>query len=176
MTNEEYLVFVDQCFDNIKTIVKAKNRDYTSGSGDALYNLRGASQLGLTPMHGLALRMGDKFNRLQTFIKTGSLAVKGEGASDVFKDLIGYSLMGLALLDELQKEHERGSAIEFEDMEFELEDFKGLTGIDLTEVTKRGHNKTVSKRNKKLGTKKSGSGSKQARDTKGRKLRGSSKR
>jgi hypothetical protein len=163
MTNEEYLLFVEDSLEKIKSIIKTKNRDYTSGSGDALFNLRGATQLGLTPMHGLALRMGDKFNRLQTFIKTGSLAVKGEGAEDVFKDMIGYSLMGLALLSETTDKDLN--------LEFELDE-----STELGRVVLNGYNKTVSKRDKKPGTKKSGSGSKQTRDTKGGKLRGSSKR
>lgn len=155
MTNEEYLEFVDSTLESVKGMIAQKNRDYTSGSGDALFNLRDATNLGLTPMHGLALRMSDKFKRLQTFVKTGSLSVKNEGAEDVFKDMIGYSLMGLALLRE----------------QYHL-DFDG----QITEVDTDGHSWVVPKRNKKSGTKESGSGSKQARDTKGRKLRGSSKR
>jgi len=155
MTNEEYLEFVDSMLELVKGMIAQKNRDYTSGSGDALFNLRDATNLGLTPMHGLALRMGDKFKRLQTFVKTGSLSVKNEGAEDVFKDLIGYSLMGLALLRE----------------QYDL-DFDG----QITEEDADGYNKLVSEWNKKSGTKESGSGSKQAGYIKGRKLRGSGKR
>jgi hypothetical protein len=155
MTNEEYLEFVDSMLELVKGMIAQKNRDYTSGSGDALFNLRDATNLGLTPMHGLALRMSDKFKRLQTFVKTGSLSVKNEGAEDVFKDLIGYSLMGLALLRE----------------QYDL-DFYG----QITEEDADGYNKLVSEWNKKSGTEESGSGSKQAGHIKGRKLRGSGKR
>lgn len=102
MTNEEYLRFIHDKLESIKSLIEKKNHDYTAGNSDALYNLRDAEDIGLSPMHGLILRMGDKFKRLKTFTKTGSLAVVGEGASDAFSDLIGYSLMGLALLEETQ--------------------------------------------------------------------------
>jgi hypothetical protein len=151
MTNEEYMAFVDAVLESVKDMIGQKNRDYTSGSGDALFNLRDAANLGLTPMHGLSLRMGDKFKRLQTFVKTGSLSVKSEGAEDVFKDLIGYSLMGLALLEEEK------------------------TAKVIEEIID-GHHQPVSRRHKKSGTKESGGGGKQAGGAEGRKLRGSSKR
>jgi hypothetical protein len=45
--------------------------------------------------------MQDKFQRAKAFCATGSLEVNTEGdkAKDIFRDLIGYSLIALGMLE-----------------------------------------------------------------------------
>ena len=88
---------------NAVKIHTQKNHDYSGGddpNGDPLSNFRGSKDFGVAPITGLALRMGDKFKRIQTYIKTGKLKVENEGVKDAFRDLAVYSLLALALLSE----------------------------------------------------------------------------
>ena len=102
LTTEEYLEFVKQTFDEMYELIKKKNNDYTNGSGP-FANFEQATHFGVDPLVGLSIRLGDKFQRLQTFCKTGSLAVQGEGVEDIFRDFIGYSCIALGMLKEAKR-------------------------------------------------------------------------
>ena len=98
MTGPEYLEFLRQLFDDMMELITKKNRDYTAG-GSAFANFDSASDFGIDRIAGLGNRMGDKFKRIQTFCKLGKLEVENEGLEDAFKDLIGYSCLGLGMLE-----------------------------------------------------------------------------
>jgi hypothetical protein len=106
MTTEEYLQFVHQLFLELEDLIKAKNADYTAGSGP-FANFKTALDFGIDPIAGLANRMGDKFQRIKSYCKQGKLAVAGEGVEDAFKDLIGYSTLALGMLYEQQKKEQK---------------------------------------------------------------------
>jgi len=99
MNQDEYLKFAETKTTEILKMIKAKNADYAN-SADAFANFNGASDFGVDPLVGLALRMSDKFQRIKSFSKKGVLQVKGEPVQDAFSDLIGYSLIALAMLHE----------------------------------------------------------------------------
>ena len=102
MDKEQYLAFIETTLDEIQELIRQKNNDYTGGSqnADPFANFRQAEDFGVEPLTGLAIRMGDKFQRIKAFALDGKLAVGGEGIEDAFRDLIGYSLIALGMLEE----------------------------------------------------------------------------
>lgn len=102
VTTEEWPYKIDEILDGVKAIMKAKNQDYTAGSGDPFANFRGAESFGMDPLAGLCLRMDDKFQRVKAYFQNGELAVENEGLEDAFKDIIGYSVIALGMLSELE--------------------------------------------------------------------------
>lgn len=100
MKPEDYIEFQDALFEEMKTLTKAKNQDYTAGSGDPFANFRESEGFGVDTLRGLCIRMGDKFQRIKAYMVNGELAVANEGLEDAFKDLIGYSCLALGLIEE----------------------------------------------------------------------------
>jgi|TARA_R110002050_G_scaffold167689_2_gene298581 hypothetical protein len=80
-----------------------KNSDYTGGDGcnNPFANFDASVEFGVDPLTGICVRMQDKFQRAKAFCATGSLEVTTEGdkAKDIFRDLIGYSLIALGMLE-----------------------------------------------------------------------------
>ena len=105
MTNEEYLAFAEEQCTKLITLIRKKNADYTNG-GSAFSNFEGASEFGIDPLVGLSIRMSDKMQRLKSYCRQGKLQVNSEGVDDIFKDLIGYSLLGLGMLEQKRRQHE----------------------------------------------------------------------
>jgi hypothetical protein len=105
MDKEEYLSYIQITLDELQELIRQKNNDYTGGksNADPFANFRQAADFGVEPLTGLAIRMGDKFQRIKAFALDGKLAVGGEGIEDAFRDLIGYSLIALGMLEELKR-------------------------------------------------------------------------
>ena len=88
-----------------------KNMDYcqvTSNQLDLLdysplKNFTDCESLGISPLMGLAVRMSDKWARLQRFLTEGGLAVEtaGDTIHDTLLDLSNYANLMRALLYEL---------------------------------------------------------------------------
>jgi hypothetical protein len=80
-----------------------KNSDYTGGDGceNPFANFDDSVEFGVDPLVGICIRMQDKFQRAKAFCSDGSLKVNAEGdqAKDIFRDLIGYSLIALGMLE-----------------------------------------------------------------------------
>lgn len=103
MDKNTYLDLVNREVENIKTVIAAKNADYTGGDDDAFSNFRLCEKIGLGNAEtGVLIRMMDKIQRLRSFIAKGELKVKGESAQDAARDIIGYSLIMLGMLEEEQ--------------------------------------------------------------------------
>ena len=81
-----------------------KNHDYAGD--DPLKNLKAANRLGITPFKGVALRLQDKFSRVESFIEKGELLVKDEAIEDTMMDIAVYSLLGIILRREAKKDAE----------------------------------------------------------------------
>lgn len=94
-----YLRFLERETASILAIMKNKNKDYTAGGGP-FSNFEQAKEFGVEPLLGLSLRLGDKFKRVQSYFKNQSLSVESEGIEDAYRDIIGYSLIALAMLHE----------------------------------------------------------------------------
>ena len=89
--------------DTILQITGSKNSDYTGGKqcDNPFANFDGSEEFGIQPLVGLSVRMADKFQRLKAFCRDGKLSVcdHGDTARDIFRDLIGYSLIAIGMLE-----------------------------------------------------------------------------
>lgn len=104
---EWWFSFQAEQFRQIKALTRKKNDDYTGGANTAnpFANFDEADEYGVDPLVGLAVRMGDKMQRLKAFCNSGlSLESKGDTAADIFKDLIGYSCIALGMLERKNNE------------------------------------------------------------------------
>ena len=75
--------------DELSKTLFTKNRDY----GNSIFK---------TELGGVLLRLFDKFERLRAVINNGFTAVEGEPLEDTFKDIGGYSQLGLKILSKDQ--------------------------------------------------------------------------
>jgi len=98
MNKDELKLFLVELFQRMLKILLEKNHDYTSDSDNALANFDAAKDFGVDSKRGLAVRLGDKFGRLKTYFKGGSLLVQGEGVEDTLLDIIGYASLMLAAI------------------------------------------------------------------------------
>lgn len=80
-----------------------KNHDY-AGIGNPLRNFYKCKEMGLTPFQGIMVRLSDKWSRLESFLKQGTLEVKDESVKDTLMDNAVYSLLATILLDEQLKD------------------------------------------------------------------------
>ena len=83
-------------------LMRKKNHDYT-GVNSYFHNFEQGNRIGIGRLKSLYLRMMDKNARIETFLTTGELVVPGENILDAFRDIVGYSLLALAMIhDESQ--------------------------------------------------------------------------
>lgn len=80
-----------------------KNHDY-AGTSDPLKNLRACERLELKPFLGVMVRLQDKWSRLEEFVKSGTLMVKGESVKDTLMDNAVYSILAIILYEEEEQE------------------------------------------------------------------------
>jgi len=101
MTKAEYFALAEKEMQGILDLIKRKGNDYSGGSEDVLENFKLAEKLGLAKAEvGLLLRMMDKVQRVRSFLSKGTLDVQNESAQDAVRDIIGYSLALLGLMEE----------------------------------------------------------------------------
>ena len=79
-----------------------KNHDY-AGTSDPLKNLWACNRLNLEPFMGVMVRLQDKWSRLEEFVKSGKLMVKGESVKDTLMDNAVYSILAIILYEEQEK-------------------------------------------------------------------------
>ena len=84
-------------------LTAGKNRDYTGGDtcDNPFANFDASTDFGVQPLTGICIRMQDKFQRAKAFCADGSLSINSDGdkAKDIFRDLIGYSLIAIGMLE-----------------------------------------------------------------------------
>lgn len=98
---EWWYSFQSELFNDILTLTRKKNADYTGGKDthNPFANFDASNEFGVDPLVGLSVRMSDKFQRLKAFCNDDlALTTKGDTAEDIFKDLIGYSAIALGML------------------------------------------------------------------------------
>lgn len=83
--------------DEMRELHCRKAADYGTGK-DPLANCRASAELGIPAHKGVILRMGDKWQRIKTWMLTGKLS--NEGIEDTLKDIAAYALIALTLLRE----------------------------------------------------------------------------
>jgi len=99
MTSKTLIEFCERTAKAVVSLMEKKNNDYTAGVSP-FANFEQSTNYGVDPIVGLSIRMGDKMKRIETFCKNGKLEVDNEGVEDAYKDLIGYSLIALAMLED----------------------------------------------------------------------------
>jgi hypothetical protein len=121
MNKTEYIAFAEAEMNRVLAIVRKKNSDYTGGTEctDPFANFTISTDFGVPPLTGLCIRMADKFQRVKTFCRDGKMAQSNEGAVDAFRDIIGYSLIALGMLEE-QRQWQEPS--EVDDWDITVED------------------------------------------------------
>lgn len=96
--------------DEILSFTAKKNSDYTGGqdNDNPFANFDESSEFGVEPITGLCVRMADKFHRAKAYCRDGKLSVstKGDQTADIFRDLIGYSLVALGMLERQSRERQ----------------------------------------------------------------------
>lgn len=93
----------NQMLDELKDLHERKNNNYSSDN-DPLANLRMCKQMGVSPVVGVVLRLGDKYSRLCELSK-GKKDLVGESMKDTFRDMAVYALLAMMLLDEEGEVH-----------------------------------------------------------------------
>lgn len=87
-------------------IMQKKNNDYTGGTASVgpFANFEMAGALGVDPVVGICLRIGDKLQRIRSFTQDGSLKVESESVYDACEDIINYAILAKAMLMERRGE------------------------------------------------------------------------
>jgi hypothetical protein len=91
-----------ELLNEMKQIHDRKRHDYAK-KDDVLSNFRTSELAGIPAWQGVAIRIGDKFSRLMSFVKKGKLKVQDESIKDTLIDLANYALICAILYDEDKK-------------------------------------------------------------------------
>lgn len=102
--NPDFLAHLDR----LKELHVRKAADYGSG-GDPLANLRRAADLGMSPVQGVLLRMGDKWGRICSWAQGHELV--NDSVADDFDDLACYAMLARTLLDEVKAASRRRESL-----------------------------------------------------------------
>lgn len=94
MNSPEYLEYHNQFCAKMHEIAVAKNSDYSSFTESAFGNLEASEKLDVTSTEvGILVRILDKFSRINSFIKTGTLLVADEKIEDTCLDACNYFIL-----------------------------------------------------------------------------------
>jgi hypothetical protein len=94
--SERYKALLDEALQ----LHLAKNAGYGGDSSDAWSNFRLAEGMGLTPVQGVLVRLGDKFARVQNLAANPENDKVGESMRDSLMDLSAYALIAICLMEE----------------------------------------------------------------------------
>ena len=93
----------DELLRKMGQIHDAKRADYTND--DPLGNFQEAKRVGVTPLQGIMVRLGDKYTRACNLVRNqGKRAVKDETLEDTLLDLANYALLALLAYKRQTKE------------------------------------------------------------------------
>jgi hypothetical protein len=106
MTTEQLVKLHTDLCEQARRLMKGKNHDYTTSKTDALENLRFGGAL------GVVTRMHDKLMRLKSLIVKENAAVRDESIDDTCLDLVNYSVLLLALINERGYQREDAQEVE----------------------------------------------------------------
>lgn len=108
MTRDElFKLHETTCAEALITMRK-KNADYAS-SNDPFQNFNGSEQFGIHRVMGLVLRIGDKLQRINSFIQKSKLEVTNEGWADAIQDIINYAILAKGMLIDEQRSKDKGA-------------------------------------------------------------------
>jgi len=96
----------------MRTLHDKKRHDYAQ-EADPFANFRLSELGGIDAWKGIAVRLGDKYSRLMSFIQKGELKYNDESIKDTLMDNAVYSLIALILYEESQENKEQISIFEY---------------------------------------------------------------
>ena len=103
MTQQSEIFY--KLLNEMKEVHDTKRHDYASKE-DVFRNFRTSEMGDIPAWKGVAIRIGDKFSRLMSFVKQEELKIKDESIKDTLIDLANYSLICAILYEEKKdKEH-----------------------------------------------------------------------
>lgn len=106
MTAEELFQLHRDTCSKLVEVMEKKNHDYTGGSTDVFANFTGSLEYDVHPVIGILIRTKDKFKRIHTFVKKGSLKVSDESVFDAIDDSINYLILAKGILKEEMRNSE----------------------------------------------------------------------
>jgi hypothetical protein len=75
-------------------------------AADAWANFRRAENMGMAPVHGIVLRLGDKMSRMENLVRDASNDLIGEGLDKEAEDVAGYAnILRCLLLEQARREN-----------------------------------------------------------------------
>jgi hypothetical protein len=108
--DELFKMHEDTCAAALATMRK-KNHDYAASS-DPFQNFNGSEIYGIPRVKGLLLRVGDKLQRINTFVEKGTLKVDNEGVNDAIEDVINYMILAKGMIVEEANKKEKAKDVE----------------------------------------------------------------
>jgi len=95
MNTPEFIAYHEEFTKACLEIVKKKNHDYTASfENNAFANFVTVEMMGVASTEqGFLTRMIDKFMRISTFVKRGTLKVEDEKIEDTLRDLVNYVIL-----------------------------------------------------------------------------------
>lgn len=85
--------------DGLRRIYLAKSAGYVGQDNpDPWANFREATALGLTPLLGCLVRMGDKYKRIQNLTRNADNERVNESRKDTLRDLANYAIIAVCLI------------------------------------------------------------------------------
>lgn len=94
MDKLEFLTYHKNCCEYLVDLTQKKNKDYSGNNDNPFLNYESTEKLDVTSTEqGFLVRMLDKYNRVNSFIKQGVFEVEDEKIEDTLLDLANYSIM-----------------------------------------------------------------------------------
>lgn len=101
MTTQKFLKNIEDTFSKCLATAKAKNSDY-AGVGDPFRNFNSSELVGVPIPRAILVRMMDKISRVSNLLDKEA-SVKDEPIADTLEDLINYTAILKAYLNEQTK-------------------------------------------------------------------------
>lgn len=99
MNKEEFLQYHKECCEYLIDLTQKKNNDYSGNNDNPFLNYESIEKLDITTTErGFMVRMLDKYNRINSFIKQGVFLVIEEKIEDTLLDLANYAIMMAAYI------------------------------------------------------------------------------
>lgn len=99
MNKSQYTKFHSEFCEKMKQVTASKNSDYCGESDNPFANLQMVETMGACSTEiGIITRLSDKFARLLSFLKKGTLSVSDEKIEDTLLDAANYMVLMAAVI------------------------------------------------------------------------------
>tara|TARA_Y100000289_G_scaffold3007_1_gene2837 strand:- start:159 stop:584 length:426 start_codon:yes stop_codon:yes gene_type:complete len=103
MTSQSDMFY--ELLNKMRIVHDNKRHDYASKE-DIFKNFRTSELAGIPAWQGVAIRIGDKFSRLMSFVKQKELKVADESIGDTLIDMANYALICHILFYEMRRKQQ----------------------------------------------------------------------